>query len=83
MSRIRANSGKLFHELLVRCLAEQHQPTAEEIDLVAGKIWHESHGSRTGQPWPDVARGSDAHRQMMEAAMMALNPPALSGAGLR
>lgn len=74
MNRIRANSGKLFHELLVRCLAEQHQPTAEEIDLVAGKIWYDSHGATTGQPWPDVVRGSDAHRQMIEAAMMALGP---------
>lgn len=83
MNRIRANSGKLFHELLVRCLAEQHQPTAEEIDLVAGKIWYESHGARTGQLWPEVARDSDTHRQMMEAAMMVLNPPALSGVAWR
>ncbi|WIW87441.1 hypothetical protein K3M67_10670 [Sphingobium sp. V4] len=72
MNRIHPSSGKLFHELLIRCLAEQHQPTEDEIELVAGKIWQDSHGSLTGQPWPDVARGSDAHRQMIEAAMMAL-----------
>ncbi|WP_298397972.1 hypothetical protein [Sphingobium sp.] len=77
------NSGKLFHELLVRCLSEQHQPTEEEIDLVAGKIWHDSHGRTTGQPWLDVARGSDAHRQMIEAAMMALGPHVRSEAALQ
>ena len=76
MSRIHMNSGKLFHELLIRCLSEQHRPTEEELDMVAGKIWHDSHGSVTGQPWPDVVRGSDAHRQMIEAAAMALGGPA-------
>lgn len=74
MDRIQTNSGKIFHALLMRCLADRHQPTDEEIDLVAGKIWHESRGSATGQPWPDVARGSDAHRQMIQAATMALIP---------
>lgn len=74
MNRIRPNSGNAFHRLLVRCLAEQHQPTDEEIDLVAGKIWHESYGSLTGQPWPDVTPDSDAHRQMIGAAKMALRP---------
>jgi hypothetical protein len=75
MSRIQTNSGNFFHQLLIRCLAEQHRPTEEEIELVAGKIWQDSHGATTGQPWPDVARGSDAHRQMIEAAMMALGAP--------
>lgn len=75
MNRIRANSGNAFHRLLVRCLAEDHQPTVEEIDLVAGKIWQDSYGLLTGQPWPDVIPNSDAHRQMTGAAKMALHPP--------
>lgn len=83
MNRIQTNSGNLFHALLMRCLADQHQPTDEEIDLVAGKIWHESRGSATGQPWLDVARGSDAHRQMVDAAMMALTPCAREPVPLR
>lgn len=75
MSRSRAYSGDVFHRLLVRCLAEEHQPTDEEIDLVAGKIWQDSYGLLTGQPWPDVVPDSDAHRQMIGAAKMALDPP--------
>ncbi|KQN09872.1 hypothetical protein ASE85_02750 [Sphingobium sp. Leaf26] len=75
MSRSRAYSGDVFHRLLVRCLAEEHQPTDEEIDLVAGKIWQDSYGLVTGQPWPDVVPDSDAHRQMIGAAKMALAPP--------
>ena len=63
--------SKAFHKLLVACLAEQRAPTDEEIDLMASKIWHESHGSVTGQQWWDVMRGSDAHRQMINAARMA------------
>ena len=74
MNRIRANSGNAVHRLLVRCLAEQHQPTDEEIDLVAGKIWHESYGSQTGQPWVEVVPDSVTHRQMIGAAKMALRP---------
>jgi hypothetical protein len=74
MNRIHPNSGNPFHRLLVRCLAEQHQPTDEEIELVAGKIWQDSYGLLTGQPWPDVVRDSDAHRQMIGAAKMALRP---------
>ncbi|WP_030539326.1 hypothetical protein [Sphingobium sp. DC-2] len=64
--------SKAFHKLLIRCFAEQRRPTEEEVDLMASKIWQESHGSVTGQQWWDVTRGSDAHRQMINAALMAL-----------
>lgn len=74
MNRVHPNSGQVFHRLLVRCLAEQHRPTDEEIDWVAAKIWHDSYGSMTGQRWVDVAPYSDTHRQMTGAARMALNP---------
>lgn len=67
--------GKVFHALLMECLADQRRPTNDEVDSVACKIWQDSHGSMTGQAWPDVARGSDAHRQMINAAMMALGMP--------
>lgn len=74
MNRIRQNSGNAFHRLLVRCLAEHHQPTDEEIDLIAGKIWQDSDGLGTGLLWPDVVPDSDTHRQMIGAAKMALRP---------
>ncbi len=64
--------GKSFHALLMECFAEQRSPTEEELDSIASKIWRESHGSMTGQAWQDVARGSDAHMQMIHAAMAAL-----------
>ncbi|GFZ93904.1 hypothetical protein [Sphingobium fuliginis] len=63
---------KSFHKLFIECLSQQRQPTEEEIDLIAGEIWRSSHGCVTGQPWADVARGSDSHRQMMNAARAAL-----------
>jgi hypothetical protein len=52
--------------------SQQRRPTEEEIDLIAGEIWRSSHGCVTGQPWTDVPRGSDAHRQMINAARAAL-----------
>jgi hypothetical protein len=64
--------GKFFHALLMECFAEQRRPTEDEVDSIASKIWRESHGSMTGQSWQDVARGSDAHRQMIHAAKAAL-----------
>ncbi|WP_313801062.1 hypothetical protein [Sphingobium sp.] len=64
--------GKIFHALLMECFADQRLPTDDEVDSVASKIWQDSHGLTTGQTWPDVAKGSDAHRQMINAAMMAL-----------
>lgn len=63
---------KSFHRLFIECLSQQRQPTEDEIDLIAGEIWRSSHGCVTGQPWADVARGSDAHRQMINAARAAL-----------
>lgn len=65
-------AGRIFHALLMECLAEQRRPTDDEVDSVASKIWQDSHGSVTGQDWRDVAKGSDAHRQMINAALMAL-----------
>ena len=62
---------KSFHRLFIECLSQQRQPTEDEIDLIAGEIWRSSHGCVTGQPWADVARGSDAHRQMITAARAA------------
>lgn len=61
-----------FHVLLRACLAEQRHPTEAEVDMVASKIWQDSQGSQTGQIWKDVAPGSDAHRHMINAALMAL-----------
>lgn len=72
MSRIQVSSGKVFHKLLVECLSQGRAPTEEEIGIVAGEIWQSSHGCVTGQPWEDVARGSDAHLQMLRAAGAAL-----------
>ncbi|AEG49624.1 hypothetical protein Sphch_1947 [Sphingobium chlorophenolicum L-1] len=62
---------KIFHALLMECFAQQRQPTDDEVDSVASQIWQDSHGSMTGQSWRDVAKGSDAHRQMINAALMA------------
>lgn len=64
-------SAKHFHALLIQCLAEGRSPTEAEIDSVASKIWQDSRGAMTGQDWLDVARGSDAHVQMVNAARMA------------
>ena len=72
VSLMRVKSSKLFHKLFMECLSEQRGPTKEEIDLIAEEIWRSSHGCVTGQPWMDVARGSDAHRQMINAASAAL-----------
>lgn len=72
MQAVELAQGKVFHTLLRECLAGQRRPTDDEVNSVASKIWQDSHGSLTGQAWPDVAKGSDAHRQMINAAMMAL-----------
>ena len=64
-------SDKIFHRLLISCLAEQRMPTESEVDLIASKIWHERQGRRTGQEWSDVARCSNAYRQMTNASLMA------------
>ena len=66
MATMQPFSAKLFHSLLIQC-----SPTDAEIDSVASKIWQDSHGATTGQDWLDVARGSDAHVQMINAARMA------------
>lgn len=63
--------SKVFHTVLMACLSEQRGPTDDEVELMASKIWHDSHGSLTGQHWWDVRQGSDAHRQMISAARMA------------
>ncbi|WP_420144397.1 hypothetical protein [Sphingobium sp.] len=81
MNRVPPNFGKAFHRLLMRCLAEEHQPTDEEIDLVAGKIWQDSYAPLTGQPWGDVIPDSDTHRQMIGAARMALLPQCQAAGG--
>jgi hypothetical protein len=72
-------AGKIFHSLLMDCLAQQRRPTEAEIDAVASKIWRDSRGAMTGQDWQDVAKGSDAHRQMINAASMALGAPCEQG----
>jgi len=72
MSRVQANSGKIFHKLLRDCLSEERRPTAEEVELIAGEIWRSSHGCISGQSWSDVQSGSDAHRQMINASNAAL-----------
>lgn len=64
-------NGKIFHRLLISCLAEQRKPTESEVDLIASKIWHDSQGLHTGQEWSDLARSSDAYRQMINASLMA------------
>ncbi|KKW91253.1 hypothetical protein [Sphingobium chungbukense] len=71
MATMQPFSAKLFHSLLIQCIAEERSPTDAEIDSVASKIWQDSHGATTGQDWLDVARGSDAHVQMINAARMA------------
>ncbi|WP_150294915.1 hypothetical protein [Sphingobium estronivorans] len=71
MAIIQPLSTKLFHALLIQCIAEERSPTDAEIESVASKIWRDSHGAATGQDWLDVARGSDAHAQMINAARMA------------
>ena len=72
MSLAQVCSDKLFHRLFMECLSEQRRPTEGDIHLIAGEIWRTSHGCATGQPWDDVAKGSDAHRQMLSAARAAL-----------
>ena len=72
MDLIKVSSRKIFHTLFMECLSEQRRPTEQEIALIAGEIWASSHGCVTGQPWADVASGSDAHRQMINAARAAL-----------
>ena len=72
MSRIQVNSGKIFHKLLTECFADQRPATDIEVEMLAGEIWRSSHGCVSGQPWSDVARGSDAYKRMIKAARGAL-----------
>lgn len=64
--------GALFHAFLRSCLSEQRSPTDHEINIVAGKIWHDSFARSSGKRWQDLAPGSPDHVAMRNAARMAL-----------
>lgn len=64
--------GSIFHALLRSCLSEQRNPTDDEIDIVASKIWQDGFATASGKRWNDVQPHSQAHAYVRNAARMAL-----------
>lgn len=64
--------GSIFHVLLRSCLSEQRNPTDDEIDMVASKIWQDGFAAASGKMWHDLQPQSRAHIYVRRAARMAL-----------
>ncbi|HEX7872360.1 MAG TPA: hypothetical protein VF475_05565 [Sphingobium sp.] len=62
---------RVFHELLVACFTQRRRPSDDEVNLIAGKIWHDGYAVPNGRCWSKVTPGSDQHRYMRSAAHMA------------
>lgn len=72
MTPVALAGGAVFHALLRSCLSEQRNPTDEEINVVASKIWQDGFAASSGMNWDDLQPGSLVYAYVRNAAKMAL-----------
>ncbi|MEH6759179.1 MAG: hypothetical protein V7676_16975 [Parasphingorhabdus sp.] len=63
---------RIFHEVLIDCMAHARPPTTEEIEVMAARIWDDMRGEKPLPPWHEVVPGSLTHNRMARAARVAL-----------
>jgi hypothetical protein len=61
-----------LYDTMRACMTENRQPEAEEIDLIAAKIWRDAYSHRANLHWAQVESGSVDHRRTVAAACAAL-----------